>query len=64
MLATDDVVNLVREAGVFFVDEAILTTPSRALGNLRSYFLVDITRHERRSGGHAPLPFSKCVRVP
>jgi hypothetical protein len=57
MLATDDVVDLVRKAGVVFMDEAILATVASASSHIGSQFFADITRHEREFGGLAPSPF-------
>ena len=64
MLAAEDVVNLVRETDVIFMDEAILATLTCPLGHRGSQFLVDITRHGRGFGGPAPLPFLECVLSP
>jgi hypothetical protein len=64
VLTAEDVVNLVREAGVVFMDEAILATLTRPLGHLGSPFLVDITSHERGFGGPEPWPFLGCVLNP
>jgi len=64
VLATDDVVDLVREAGVALMDEAILTTLARAPSHLGSQFFADITCHERGFGGPAPSPFSEYVPIP
>jgi hypothetical protein len=64
VLATDDVVDLVREAGVALVDAAVLTTLARAPSHLGSQFFADITRHERGFGGPAPLTFSEYVPIP
>jgi hypothetical protein len=44
MLATDDVVDLVREAGVVFMDEAILTTLTRPPSYLGSQLLTMISK--------------------
>ena len=57
MLATDDVVDLVGEARVVLMDEAILATLARAPSHLSSQFFADITRHERGFGGLVPSPF-------
>jgi hypothetical protein len=74
VLATDDVVDLVREAGrVFmlvreagrvFMDEAVFATVSGAPGHVGPEFLADITGHDRGFGGPALLPFLECVLTP
>ncbi len=64
MLATHDVIDLVREASVVFMDEAVFTTATCASGYVGSEFLADITGHERGFGGPAPLPFLECVLTP
>lgn len=64
VLATDDVVDLVREAGLLFMDEAVFATVVRAPRYVGSEFLADITGHERGFGGPAPLPFLECVLTP
>ncbi len=51
LLATDDMISLVREAGVVFMDEAIFAAVLRTAGYLGSEFLADITSHERGFGG-------------
>ncbi len=64
MLVADDMVNLVREAGVVFMDEAVLATLTGPPGYLGSQLLVDITGHERGFGGPAPSPSLECVLTP
>ena len=64
VLATDDVVNLVRKASVVLVDKTIFTPFAGTLRDFCAQFLVDITRHGRRFGGPAPWPFSRCAPVP
>ena len=64
MLAAEDVVNLVREARVVFVDQAILAAFARPLGHLGSKFVVDVTRHEKGSAAPAPWPSLGCALTP
>jgi hypothetical protein len=64
VLATDDVVDLMREAGILFMNEAIFATVTRALGYVAPEFLTDFTGHERGFGGPAPWPFLGCVLTP
>ena len=64
VLAADDVVNLVRETSVIFMDETELAAPPRPLGHFGSQFLVDIASHERGFGGPVPWPFLGCAPIP
>ena len=64
MLAAEDVVNLVRETSVLFVDEAILAALARSPGHFGSQFVVDISGHKRGFGAPAPWPFSGCAPAP
>ena len=54
MLAAHDVIDLVGEPRVVFVDKAILATIFRAAGYRGSQMLTDVTGHVTGFGG--PLP--------
>jgi len=43
MLPADDVVDLMGEVGIFFVNEAVLTPPARAIRNEPSQGVADVT---------------------
>ena len=67
MLPADNVVQLKREARVFFMDETILAASACALSHFDSKGLADITGHEEveycrawheGSGEPLPWPFS------
>jgi hypothetical protein len=45
MFAADDMVNLVRETGVLFVDEAVFATMPRALSHFAPERLADVSGH-------------------
>jgi hypothetical protein len=64
MLAADYMVDLVREAGVVFMDQTVFATVAGATGYFSPEFLADITGHKREFGGPWPLPFSGCAPIP
>ena len=58
------VVNLVREPGVVFMDEAVFAAVIGAAGYFGAEFLADITGRGRGFGGPSPSPFSECAPTP
>ncbi len=64
VLATDDTIHLMREAGVVFVDEAVFAPVARAAGYFGSEFLADVTGHGKGSDAPSPSPFSECAPTP
>ena len=46
MLAADDVIKLVAESGIIFVDPAVFATLLRPPGDFVAKRLVDVIRHE------------------
>ena len=58
MLAADYMVDLVWEATVILVDQAVFAAVVRAHGYFSPEFLADITGHKKGFGEPAPLPFS------
>src|ERR1035441_1372318 len=51
VLAAHDMIDLVRETSIVFVDEAVFATMSRAAGYASTDLLANVTSHGRGSGG-------------
>ncbi len=54
VLATDDVINLVRKPGVILMDKAVFATMIRAARYLGSESFADITGHAKEFGAPSP----------
>jgi hypothetical protein len=50
VLAAHDMIDLVRETGIVFVDEAVFATMPSAAGYASTDLLADVTSHGRGSG--------------
>ena len=64
VFTADYVVNLVRESGVVFVNEAILTAIFSAARNVGADLPANVTGHAGAAGELLPSPFSRCVQAP
>src|SRR5271165_2057565 len=64
MFAADDVVNLVGEPRVLFVDKTVFASVDRATSHFGAERIADVSGHARGFGAPSPWPFSGCVPAP
>ncbi len=53
----NDVIDLVREASVFLVDQAVFTAVARATSHFGAERVAEVSGHERGFGAPSPWPF-------